>query len=153
MADDQKLTLHDIIDTGEDQAAIWVAFPGPGDFKILVRPLGRRQAEFVEAATEPQWDLGSMIKRPVLNHDKYLELFLPWVVVDWSGLTVEVLRRLVLLKVSKQLLLFKGEIGCDNEALMLLTRWSPAFSIWVNRVCLDVERFNREREEEAEKKP
>lgn len=147
-----KLTLHDIIDTGEDQAAIWGAYPGLGNFRVLMRPLGRRQAEFIEAATEPQWDLGSMIKRQVLNHDKYLELFLDWVVVDWSGLTVEVLRRLVLLQVSKQVLQFKGEITCDDQAKLLLTRWSPAFAIWTNRFCLDVERYNAEREAEAVKK-
>lgn len=147
------MQLQDIIDTREEQPPIWVAWPGPGNFKVLVRPLGRRQAEFIEAATEPTWDLGTMIKRQTLNHDKYLELFLAWVVVDWQGLTVDVLRRLVLLQISKQLLLFKGDIGCDDQARTLLTRFSPAFSIWVNRVCLDVERFNREREEEAEKKP
>ncbi len=149
---DGPLTLAAIIDTSEDQAAIWVAYPGPGNFKVLVRPLGRRQAEFIEAATEPSWDLATITKRQTLNHERYLQLFLPWVVVDWSGLTVEVLRRLVLLQITEQLLQYKGEIGCDDEAKLLLTRWSPAFAIWTNRVCLDVERFNAEREAEAAKK-
>ncbi|MDD3814433.1 MAG: hypothetical protein PHZ02_07280 [Desulfocapsaceae bacterium] len=147
------MQLQDIIDTREEQPPIWVAFPDADTFKVLVRPLGRKQAEFVEEATEPQWDMATLIKRQILNHDRYLELFLGWVVVDWSGLTVDVLRRLVLLKNLKQLLLFKGEIACDDKAKSMLTRFSPAFSIWVNQICLNVERFNAEREEEGEKKP
>lgn len=147
-----KLTLHDIIDRCEDQPPIWVAYPGSESFKVLIRPLGRRQAEFVEAATEPQWELATMIKRQTLNHDKYLQLFLDWVVMDWEGLTVAVLRRLVLLHNWHLLKQFQGEIGCDDQGKLLLTRFSPAFAIWVNRVCLDVERFNAEREAEAEKK-
>ncbi|MDO9069322.1 MAG: hypothetical protein Q7W05_12795 [Deltaproteobacteria bacterium] len=150
---EQKITFLDMIDNCEEQPPIWVAYPGAETFKVLVRPLGRRQAEFVEAATEPTWDMATMIKRQTMNPEKYLDLFLKWVVVDWQGLSVAVLRRLVLLHNWEQLKLFQGEIGCDAQAKLLLTRFSPAFSIWINRVCLDVERFNAEREAEAEKKP
>lgn len=149
---EQKLTLLDIIDPCEEQPPIWVAYPGPGAFKVLIRPLGRKQAEFVEEATEPQWDLATMIKRQTLNHDKYLQLFVHWVVVDWQGLTVDVLRRLVLLHNWHLLKGFQGCIGCDPQAKLLLARFSPAFSIWINGVCLNVERFNAEREAEAGKK-
>lgn len=147
------MRLDELIDTDENQPPIWVSSPWSNTFKVLVRPLGRRQAEFVEAATEPTWDTATMIKRQMVNHEKYLELFLAWVLVDWSGLTVDVLRSLVLLKNTKKLGAFKGEIGCDEQAKLLLTRFSPPFSSWINRICLDVERFNAEREEEAEKKP
>ena len=145
--------LDDILDTREEQLPIWVAYPGSGTFQVLTRPLGRKQAEFVEAATEPQWDLATMQKRQVLNSEKYLQLFLDWVIVDWKGLTVKDLRRLVLLKDWKKLRRHKGEIGCDAKAKLLLMQFSPAFSAWINRVCLDIERFNAEREEDAEKKP
>lgn len=160
------MQLQDMIDTCDEQPPIWVAYPGQSQlgkefnsvpqetkiFRVLIRPLGRRQAEFVETATEPTWDLATMIKRQTLNHDKYLKLFLDWVVVDWQGLTVDVLRRLVLLHNWDQLAIFTGEIACDSQARLLLTRFSPAFSIWVNQVCLNVELFNAEREAEAEKK-
>jgi hypothetical protein len=146
------MNLTDIIDNCEDQSPIWVAYPGSDTFKVLVRPLGRCQAEFVEAATEPQWDLAAMVKRPTLNHDKYLQFFLDWVVVDWKGLTVDVLRRLVLLHNWALIKQFQGEIGCNAQARLLLSRFSPAFSIWINQISLNVERFNAEREAEAEKK-
>jgi hypothetical protein len=144
--------LNEIIDTSEEQPPRWVAYAGSATFEVLTRPLGSKQAEFIEAATEPKWDLATMRKHQVLNAEKYLELFLDWVIVDWKGLTVKDLRRLVLLdwKKAKH---HKGDIACDAKAKMLLMKFSPAFATWINRVCLDIERFNAEREEEAEKKP
>ncbi len=150
---ERPFTLADIIDTNEEQPAIWVAYPGPGNFKVQVRPLGRKQAEFIEAATSPQWDTALLVKRQVLDQDKYLELFLAWAVESWSGLTVEVLRRLVLLQNWRGLARYEGEIACDARAKLLLAQYSPAFAIWLNQICLNVELYNSEREEEAEKKP
>ena len=145
--------LSEIIDTNDEQPPIWVAYAGSATFEVLTRPLGRKQAEFIEAATEPKWDLATMQKRQVLNTEKYLELFLDWVIVDWKGLTVKDLHRLVLLKDWKKVKKHKGDIGCDAKSKMLLMQFSPAFNAWINRVCLDIERFNAEREAEAEKKP
>lgn len=145
--------LNEIIDTAGEQPPIWVAYAGSATFTVFTRPLGCKQAEFIELATEPQWDLATMQKRQVLNAEKYMELFLDWVIVDWKGLTVKDLRRLILLKDWKKIKRHKGEIACDAKAKLLLMKFSPAFSTWINRVCLDIERFNAEREEEAEKKP
>ena len=145
--------LNDIIDTSDEQPPIWVAYQGSGTFQVLSRPLGCKQAEFIELATETKWDIPTMQKRQVLNTEKYLELFLDWVIVDWKGLTLKDLRRLVLLHDWKKLRRYKGDIGCDAKAKMLLMKFSPAFNAWINRVCLDIERFNAEREAEAEKKP
>ncbi len=144
--------LNDIIDVSEEQPPIWVAYAGSPTFTVLTRPLGCKQAEFIEAATEPQWDLATMQKRQVLNSEKYLDLFLAYVIVDWKGLTVTDLRRMVLLKDWKKIRLHKGDIACDALSKRLLMQFSPAFAAWINRVCLDIERFNAEREEEAEKK-
>lgn len=145
--------LNEIIDTNDEQPPMWVAYAGSATFEVLTRPLGCKQAEFIEAATGPKWDLATMQKHQVLNAEKYMQLFLDWVVVDWKGLTVKDLRRLILLKDWKKVKRFKGNIACDAKSKQLLMQFSPAFSTWINRVTLDIERFNAEREAEAEKKP
>jgi hypothetical protein len=147
-----KLNLAELIDTREEQPPIWVAYPGSSIFKVLIRPIGGKQQEFIEAATEPQWDLTVMKKRQVLNSEKYLELFGNYVVVDWQGLTVADIRRLVLIKDWKKIKGFKGEIAFDKASRQLLLTWAPGFTAWLNRVTFDIERFNQERELEAEKK-
>lgn len=147
-----QLNLAELIDTRDEQPPIWVAYPGSKTFQVLVRPIGGKQQEFVQAATEPQWDLATMKKRPVLNGEKYLELFGSYVVVDWRGLMVADLRRLVLIADWKKIKGHSGEIAFDNAARQLLITWSPGFTAWLNRVSFDIERFNAEREAEAEKK-
>jgi hypothetical protein len=147
-----KPQLAEIIDTRDEQPPIWVAYPGSSTFKVLIRPIGGKQQEFMQAATEPQWDLAVMKKRQVLNAEKYLELFGGYVVVDWQGLTIADIRRLVLVKDWKKIKGFKGEIAFDGAARKLLITWAPGFSAWLNKVTFDIERFNQEREAEAEKK-
>ena len=146
------LKLADIIDTRDEQPPIWVAYPGSKTFKVLVRPIGGKQQEFMQAATEPQWDLAVMKKRQVLNAEKYLELFGSYVVIDWQGLHIEDVRRLVLVDNWKKIKGFKGEIAFDATSRKLLMTWAPGFTAWLNRVTFDIERFNAEREAEAEKK-
>lgn len=148
----EQLHLADLIDTRDEQPPIWVAYPGSGTFKVLVRPIGGKQQEFVQAATEPQWDLATMQKRQVLNGEKYLELFGSYVVVDWQGLTVADLRRLVLIADWQKIKGHSGEIAFDAAARQLLMTWAPGFTAWLNRVTFDIERFNAEREASAEKK-
>lgn len=147
-----QLKLADIIDTRDEQPPIWVAYPGSKTFEVLARPIGGKHQEFVQAATELQWDLALMKKRPVLNGEKYQELFGDYVVVDWRGLTIEDLRRLVLIADWQKIKGFTGEIAFDKTSRQLLMTWSPGFTAWLNRVTFDIERFNLEREAEAEKK-
>ena len=147
-----ELKLAVIIDTRDKQPPIWVAYPGSKTFEVLARPIGGKHRELVQAATELKWDLALMEKRQVLNGEKYQELFGDYVVVDWRGLTVEDVRRLVLVDNWQKIKGFKGEIAFDRAARQLLMTWSPGFTAWLNRVTFDIERFNLEREAEAEKK-
>lgn len=144
--------LADLIDTRLEQPPVWIAYPGSQTFQVLVRPLGNRREEFVEKAQKIDWDTAHMARRVVVDQEQYLKLFCAWVIVDWQGLTVADLRRLVLLAEPKKWRSLQGEIGCDEAARLLLMQHSPAFSAWINRVCVDVERFNAEREEDAKKK-
>lgn len=144
--------LNEIIDTRDEQPPIWVAHPESKTFQVLIRPLGSKQQEFLEAAMETKWQKATLTKVREVKQEKYLALFTAWVIVDWKGLTLEVLRTLVLLKAPAKYKKIKGDIPFDTEAALLLMTHGPAFSSWVNRKCLDIELFNREREEEAEKK-
>ncbi len=144
--------LKDIIDTRLEQPPVRIAYPGSETFQVLVRPLGNRQQEFIDKAQRIDWDLATMSRKVVVDPEQYLKLFCEWVIVDWQGLTVDDLRRLVLMDNPKRFKGVSGEIGCDDAAKLLLMEHSPAFNAWINRVTRDIERFNLEREEELKKK-
>ena len=144
--------LHDIIDTRDEQPPIWIAYPGSTTFQVLLSPLGAKQQEFLEEATETKWQVASLKKVREVNQQKYLSLFTGWVIVDWQGLKLDDLKKLVLLKDPVKYKKMKGEIEYDAATALLLMTHGPAFSSWVNRKSLDIALFNAEREEEAEKK-
>jgi len=125
-----ELKLADIIDTRDEQPPIWVSYPGSRTFRVLVRPIGCKYQEFVQAATELKWDLAEMKKRPEINGEKFRELFGAYVVVDWQGLTVEDLRRLVLIDFEKwqEIKGFKGEILMRCEGAT--TPYDPCVRIY-----------------------
>lgn len=151
--DTPAIHLKDLIDTRLEQPPVWIAYPGSETFRVLMRPMGNRQQEFVEAAQFIDWDLATMSRKVKVDQEQYLKLFCAWVIVDWQGLTMKDLRTLILLREPKRFKGASGEIGCDEAAKMLLMQHSPVFSTWVHNKCRDIERFNMEREEDAEKKP
>jgi len=145
------MDLKEIIDTREDQAPIWIAYPDSTTFQVLVRPIGNMHKEFLEKSREVKWDEAKMEQKVDFNDEIYTKLFSAHVIIDWKGLHIEDLKKLVLLKNFKKLAGFTGEIACDDAAKAMLMQHSLVFNIWINRVCNNIERFNREREE-AEKK-
>lgn len=147
----EDLNLSEIIDTRDEQPPIWVATPW-ASFEVLLRPQTNKQQEFVEAATELAWDLGSMKKVPQVDRQKYLELFGNHHIVDWKGLNVATLKQLVLIKNWRKLKGKKGEVACDEKSRLLLLTFSVEFNSWVNQTTTNIELYNREREEEAGKK-
>jgi len=143
--------LKDIINTDENQEPTWVAYPDSKTFQILMRPLGEKQTEFLEKSRKIDWDEATMEKKMVFDEKTYQKLFTDYIIVNWKGLYVKDLRRMVLLKNFGKIKEFTGEIACDDLSKMLLAQYSPGFSVFINRACIDIERFNREREEEEEK--
>ena len=145
------MDLNEIIEASEIQEPIWIAYPGSKTFQVLTRPLGNKQPEFLEKSREVKWDEGTMEQKVTFNNDIYNRLFGEHVIVDWKGLHIEDLKKLVLLKNFKKLRQFTGEIACDETAKLLLLKHSVVFNAWINRVCANIELLNREREEAEEK--
>lgn len=145
------LHLADLVDTRLEQPPVWVAYPASKTFHVLVRPLGNRQQEFIEAAQRIEWDTAHMVKRTVLDGEQYLKLFCGWVIEGWRGLTGHDLARLVLLDAPKKARLVP-DIACDEAAKIILMRHSPQFNNWINQVTRNIELFNSEREEDSKKK-
>ena len=148
------IDLNNMIDTRPKPDPVWVAYPGSKTFQVLVRFLGNRNQEFIKAAQEVVWDKGTMTRIVEMNPDTYAKLFCDFVIVDWRGLTFKDLRILVLIEnikeARKQL---KGDIPCDEGSKLLLFKNSPSFNAWIRAVSKDVETFNEQREQAAEKKP
>lgn len=107
--------------------------------------------EFLEKSREVEWDEATMEQKVIFNDEIYNKLFSGHVIADWKGLHIEDLKKLVLLKNFKKLAGFTGEIACDDAAKAMLMQHSPVFNVWINRVCANIERFNREREEREKK--
>jgi hypothetical protein len=150
---DETIALAELIDFRDELPPIWVAYPGSGTFRLLIRPIAGRLQEIVHQATEPVWDEALMRKRPELNREKYLRLYGEAAIVDWQGLSADDLKRLVPIKEPGSLRrLGKRTIPFDAGARMLLLTRSPGFSAWLDRVVVDIELYNLEREEQAEKK-
>lgn len=152
MAERPAIDLSGVIDTRLEQPPIWLAYPGGESFEVAIRPLGDRQQEFIEQAQKIEWDMATMARKVVVDQEQYLQRFCAWVIADWRGLTVKDLRRLILLRDPREARRMSGEVPCEPAAKLMLMHHSPAFSAWLNRVCLDIERFNQEREKQAEKK-
>ena len=145
--------LEDIIDTRPEPPPVWIAFPGSETFQVLIRPLGMRQEEFIDQARQIDWDTATMSRIVKVNQEQYLKVFCAWVIVDWQGLTLDELRKLVLILDFKKSRKTPGPVVCDAGAKLLLMQHSPTFSAWINKVIVDIERFNQERDEEFKKKP
>jgi len=145
------MDLKEIIDTRDDQAPIWIAYPDSTTFQVLIRPIGNKHKDFLEKSREVKWDEATMEQKVIFNDEIYTKLFSGHVIADWKGLHITDLKKLVLLKNFKKLAGFTGDIACDDAAKAMLMQYSPVFNVWINRVCMDIERFNREREE-VEKK-
>jgi len=148
------IELRDLIDTRDDLPPVWVAYPGSETFQVLMRPLtGARHQEMIEAAQKIEWDTVTMTKQVKLDQDHYRKLFGELVLVDWRGLKLADLKRLVVIAdFKKAFLARKKEFACDAAAKELLLFHSPPFKTWAERTCRDVARYNAEREEQAEKK-
>ncbi len=140
------MDIKEIIDTCENPEPIWVAYPESKTFQVLLRPAGIKQEEFMEKARRIEWDEALMERRVVVDREAYLTLYNPHTIVDWKGLHVSDLRRLVLIKNFRKVMKFKDEIACDDTARMLLMQHSPLFSAWVKQTTRNIELFNAERE-------
>jgi len=145
------MNLQDMIDTRQDQDPVWVAHPESDTFQVLIRPLADKNQEFSEKAQKIEWNEATFERRVVIDQEIYLKHFNEWVIVDWKGLYVEDLRKLVLLRNFRQIKKYKGEIACDPLSRLLLMIHSPPFSAWIKQKCIDIEFFNQERERESEK--
>jgi hypothetical protein len=148
----KQIDLAEIIDTRDEQSPLWVASPWSDTFEVLLRPQTRKQQELLEEATELEWDLATMKKVPKVDREKYLHLFGNFHIVNWRGLDLPTLKKLVPVKPQWRMRGAKGLIACDEKSRQLLLMFSSEFNGWVNQTTLNIELYNQEREEESGKK-
>lgn len=126
-----------------DDLTVWADFPGYPGFEVNIRYISRDIARKLrEENTENVWDSTLKRSREKLKEDQFISAFAKKSVVDWKGLTVKNLRRLLPVKDDlPEGVTDETELDYSEEAAEYLINKSPTFDSWVNDIVMDLESF------------
>jgi len=130
-----------------DQGWVEAQYQDTGFF-VKVRPMCQAlQDEIAPKVKSLQFDKSSHKKIEVLDDDKFNKVFSKVAIVDWRGLTVSLVSKLIpSLKISAEVDQLK-EIPCTPDSKHLLVVRSAAFQKFVRDVALDAGSVLAEAEE------
>ena len=118
------------------------------NFEITINYLNRAELQkLVEKSTEILWDKQSHTRIDKMNRDTYYKKFANEVLISWSGLTQSTLAKMLPIEISNPDEVIEYS---EENAIMLLSN-AYDFDLFVQGCCMDLERFQSEKEE-AEKK-
>jgi hypothetical protein len=139
------MDLKALLDTDRIENGVWVTYEDT-PFEVRVAYYGRpeMQALYKKCSTK-KFDPGTMQEREDLDTVKFRDAFSDQVIKEWRGLTLGVLRKLILLKASEQP--DDTPITCTKENKTFLLENCFAFDRWVQSVCQSIEVFNQKQKE------
>lgn len=142
--------LTDIVDVDRAQSGTWIRYKET-DFEILISYYGKPQMkELGEKCTRKEYDTRQMKMVETLDQERFRREYASLVIKDWRGLTIAVLRKLLVLK-SNAAIPADAAFECTPENKELLIVQSLEFDAWLQQMCTDVESFNKEQEAVTEK--
>ncbi len=149
MSDQQQaVRLADLIDTTRpENEGVWVQFQDT-PFQLRVTYYGKPQMQkMFDAAKTTKLNMRTLREEEEMDRLKFRKLYARKVIQEWKGLTVDVLRRLVVLKLDAGL---PGdlEIPCTDENKEMLIEHSLEFDQWLASVTQRVETFNAQKQDE-----
>jgi hypothetical protein len=140
------LRLSDLIDTVRPEEGVWVQYQDT-TFHLRVTYYGKPQMEkMFEAAKTVKLNMRNLKEEEDMDRLKFRKLYAKKVIQEWKGLTVEVLRKLVILKLDANLNP-TDEIPCTDENKEMLIQYSLEFDQWLAGVTQKVVTFNAEKKE------
>ncbi len=121
------------------------------DFDLELRYLSRSDlSKIFDESKEFIWDKRDHTRREQINYDKFYTKLAGKTIVNWRGLTASTLKKLLPLdeeKISDPNI----EIPYTPENAVELLRGAYDFDLFIQKVVVDIEKFNEEKLE-AEKK-
>jgi len=138
--------LSQLIDTSKTKEGVWVQYQNT-DFWVRVAYYGKPQMQriFDEAKTT-RINMRTLREEEEMDRPKFRRLYADQVIKDWKGLTIGVLKTLVVLNISSDLP-ESTEIGCTSENRQMLLEHSLEFDQWLSGVTQRVDTFNEQKKE------
>lgn len=131
----------------EDQD-IWIATPIDEGFEVKIRFASKEAiTRMTKNATVKKLDRKHKTQYEVLDDDVFMNEFIEHCLIDWKGLTVEVLSRMVLIDSQALGDDSQEEIEFSVEnALDLIQHDTTKFADWLMEAVRDVENFYRKKD-------
>lgn len=134
--------LKDIIDVDRSNAGVWIQFKHT-TFEVLVTYYGRpAMRELSERCSIKEYDTRQMKAVERLDNDLFRKEYVKRVIKDWRGLTLTVLKQLVVVNLDPSLPA-DLQVDCTEDNKEMLVTQSLEFDAWLQQMCSDVENFNR----------
>jgi len=142
------LRLADLIDTKRpENEGVWVNFQDT-QFRLRITYYGKSQMQkMFDAAKINRLNTRTLREEEELDRLKFRKLYANKVIRDWKGLTIGVLRQLVVLKIDAKIP-DETEIPCTDENKEMLIEHSLVFDQWLASTTQKVETFNEAKREE-----
>lgn len=130
---------------------ITVPFSRFKDFKLRMKYVTREElASIRERSTTINYNRVSRAKEETVNTDTFMDIYLKEAVVGWSGLTYEILSKLVPIETDG--LNMSAEIAYTHEDAMWLVKNSSEFDAFISDTMSQVDLFSQAAKEEQLKK-
>jgi nicotinamide mononucleotide adenylyltransferase len=146
MPDEAPIQLSQLIDTSRTKEGVWVQYQNT-TFQIKVAYYGKPQMQrLFEEAKSTRINMRTLREEEDMDRFKFRKLYANAVIKDWKGLTVAVLRSLIVVGVNG--IPDSTEIPCTPENREMLLENSLEFDQWLSSMTQRVETFNQQKREE-----
>lgn len=122
----------------DSQRTCWAEFKDGFQVEIKYSPRGKLQ-KIYEQATTREWDPKGFSKNSI-DAKKLYELMAKEIVVNWRGLTPDILRKMVDMEKYPD-----GEIPYSPDDAVELLEKAYDFDTWVQKITTDLEIFEASR--------
>lgn len=142
------IKLKDVIKT--DTQPTWVEYPANPKFRLQLSYLGRQDLRKIyKTCLKTTWNMSNHRREEMLDEDKFQDIYLNKIILCWEGLTIDVLKSIVPIKVDSEVpedYIFPYTL--ENKKLLVDN--SPDFDNWLTEIALDFETFETKKIKEEQ---
>jgi hypothetical protein len=140
------LQLSQLLDTSRTKEGVWVQYQNT-DFWVKVAYYGKPQMQRIfEEAKTTRINMRTLREEEEMDRHKFRRLYANQVIKDWKGLTIAVLKSLVVVQVNSGLA-DTTEVPCTPENREMMLEHSLEFDQWLSSVTQKVDTFNEQKKE------
>lgn len=137
--------LTEMVDLDRANSGTWVKYKET-NFEVLVIHYGKQLiAQLAERNSIYAFDTTKMAERKEIDAEAFRKDYARTIIKNWRGLTIEVLRRFVPVKMDAEPPA-DFQFECTDEAKEMLIKHSMEFDQWLQSISSKVETFNKKKE-------